>query len=91
MQRHVIVALLIVSIMSSTMVVGCDALSILAGVLGSGGGGGGLGGLILTNILQIGLSIVGGMLLDRFVGPLIGDPAGDYGVGDGNGNGVVDD
>jgi len=92
MQRHAIVVLLILSITSSTMVVGCDALSILGGVLGTGGGGGGVGGYILTNVLQIVLSVGGAMLLDRFVGPLLGDPAGDLGVGGGqNGTAPADD
>ena len=89
MQRHAIVVLLILSITSSTMVVGCDGLSLLSGVLGTGGGGGGVGGYLLTNILQIVLSVGGAMLLDRFVGPLLGDPAGDLGLGGGDQNGAA--
>ena len=67
MQRHVIVALLIVSIMSSTMVVGCTGGSIVAGL-----------GMEVGIVL---LQFVGALALDQFVGPLFGDPAGDLGGG----------
>ncbi len=76
MQRHVVVALLIVSIMSSTMVVGCS-------------GGGVVGGLAMEIGIVL-VQFVGALALDQFIGPLFGDPAGDM-TGGGGGNEPADD
>ncbi len=63
MRRHLIIAVLVLSIMSSTMVVGCA------------------GGPLLTSLITLPLQFIGAMMLDQFVGPLLGDPAGDLGGG----------
>ncbi|MBN1344385.1 MAG: hypothetical protein JXQ73_16980 [Phycisphaerae bacterium] len=76
MQRHVVVVLLVVSIMSGTMLVGCSGASILTS----------------TNpLLTLPLQLIGGLLLDAVVGPLLGDPAGDLNQDSGGGDsGAVD-
>ena len=76
MQRHVIVVLLVVSIMSSTMLVGCSVTDILMGSSNP-----------LFGIAIIPIQMLGAFLLDQFVGPLLGDPAGDLGGGSGSGGG----
>jgi len=39
------------------------------------------GGPLLTSLITLPLQFIGAMMLDQFVGPLLGDPAGDLGGG----------
>jgi hypothetical protein len=82
MQKRCVVAVLIVCLLSSTMVPGCSSLT---GIFGLASGGGPLGQFAI-----IPLQFIGAILLDQFVGPLLGDPAGDLGrsnsSGDNTGN-----
>ncbi len=73
MHRHAVVALVIVAMLSSTALTGCT--------------GGGLGGIIAAELGATALSLLGAVALDQFVGPLLGDPAGDLGSGGGNNDG----
>lgn len=72
MPRNAIVALVIVAMLSSTVMTGCT--------------GGGLGGVLAAELGATALSLLGAVALDQFVGPLLGDPAGDLGSGGGSNN-----
>lgn len=68
MQRNGIVIVVILSIVSSTTMVGCSVTDILAGSSNP-----------LFGIALIPIQMIGALLLDQLLGPLLGDPAGDLG------------
>ncbi len=70
MRHNVTIAVLILCIVGTTMATGCD------GVLGV------VGAELGWTALQVG----GALLLDQFVGPVFGDPAGDLFTGSGSGD-----
>lgn len=73
MARRLVLVALILAITTNTMVVGCDGLGVLGSVLGFGGGG----GSVWASLLVIPVQIIGALLLDALIGPLLGDEAGD--------------
>jgi hypothetical protein len=77
MRRRLIGVLLILSLGGSTMV-GCNALTLLQGSSNP-----------LFGVAIIPVQMIGALLLDQFVGPLFGDPAGDMFQGSGSGGGTA--